>query len=159
MKVKTTPSPAMALFITVLDPPDFPKQSSGPRERKPRSMSKATSIEKVASSIFVIGSCTGPERNLSARNSREIGKTNLNLLGMSSHATVGRNSQFFSLLPEDREQLGGIEYRALKLLLKICIGSFPFVFTRVQAYICRLCLRSSSLWRDLPCWLDSVCTS
>lgn len=47
-----------------------------------------------------------------------------NLPGLSSQATLGRNSQFYNLTTEDRERLGGIEYRSLKLLLKIVIGFF-----------------------------------
>ena len=128
--VNTPPSPALDISLTVLDESDFPKHSSGPREPKPRSMSKATSIERVASSMFVIGSATGPGHSLSTRNSREVVKTDLNLLEMSSHATLGRNSQFFSLLPEDREQLGGVEYRALRLLLKFASVVFLIVITK-----------------------------
>ncbi|BCR90184.1 uncharacterized protein ACHE_60070S [Aspergillus chevalieri] len=45
-----------------------------------------------------------------------------NLPGLSSQASVGRNSQFFNLTAEDRKTLGGIEYRALKVLLRIVIG-------------------------------------
>ena len=30
--------------------------------------------------------------------------------------TTGRNSQFFNLTREEREHLGGVEYRAIKLL-------------------------------------------
>ncbi|GAA5838941.1 hypothetical protein JCM3766R1_004535 [Sporobolomyces carnicolor] len=37
-------------------------------------------------------------------------------------ATVGRNSRFHNLTAEQQEELGGIEYRALSLLLKIIIG-------------------------------------
>ncbi|KAL2852434.1 cation transporter [Aspergillus pseudoustus] len=47
-----------------------------------------------------------------------------NLLGLSSQATLGRNSQFLNLTAEDREMLGGIEYRSLRLLLKIVMGYF-----------------------------------
>ncbi|KAF7586671.1 low affinity potassium transporter [Aspergillus hancockii] len=36
----------------------------------------------------------------------------------------GRNSQFHNLSAKDREILGGIEYRSLKLLLKIVVGYF-----------------------------------
>lgn len=36
---------------------------------------------------------------------------------------MGRNSQFYNLTAQDRERLGGIEYRALKLLLKIASGT------------------------------------
>ncbi|CAI7627704.1 unnamed protein product [Penicillium crustosum] len=37
---------------------------------------------------------------------------------------MGRNSQFHNLSAKDRETLGGIEYRSLKLLLKIVVGYF-----------------------------------
>lgn len=47
---------------------------------------------------------------------------NLDLPSLSSQATVGRNSQFHNLTSEDRDLLGGIEYRSLKLLLKIVTG-------------------------------------
>ncbi|CZT07866.1 related to potassium transporter TRK-1 [Rhynchosporium graminicola] len=105
------------------DDEDNPKKSSSqPREPKARSMSKATSIERVTSSMFVIGSSQARSQSRAPGDSRGVGRTELDLPRISSQATVGRNSQFFSLLLEDREQLGGIEYRALKLLLKICIG-------------------------------------
>jgi hypothetical protein len=45
------------------------------------------------------------------------------MLYLSSQATIGRNSQFQNLTKEDRELLGGLEYRALKLLLKIVVGN------------------------------------
>jgi hypothetical protein len=41
---------------------------------------------------------------------------------LSRQATLGRNSRFMNLTSEDREALGGIEYRSLKLLLKIIVG-------------------------------------
>ncbi|KAL4776383.1 cation transport protein-domain-containing protein [Aspergillus nidulans var. acristatus] len=48
----------------------------------------------------------------------------LSLPGLSSQATLGRNSQFLNLTTRDREHLGGVEYRSLRLLLKIAIGYF-----------------------------------
>lgn len=36
--------------------------------------------------------------------------------------SIGRNSAFYNMTAEDREKLGGIEYRSLKLLLKIVAG-------------------------------------
>lgn len=41
---------------------------------------------------------------------------------LSRQVTVGRNSDFRGLSAQDREELGGIEYRSLKILLKILIG-------------------------------------
>lgn len=43
---------------------------------------------------------------------------------LSRQVTVGRNSNFYGLSAKDREELGGIEYRSLKVLLKILIGLF-----------------------------------
>ncbi|KAJ4181600.1 hypothetical protein NW755_010869 [Fusarium falciforme] len=40
--------------------------------------------------------------------------------------TIGRNSQFDKLTSEQRDELGGIEFRALKLLLKILLLYFFF---------------------------------
>jgi len=41
---------------------------------------------------------------------------------LSKEVTIGRNSNFHGLSAQDREELGGIEYRSLKILLKILIG-------------------------------------
>lgn len=43
---------------------------------------------------------------------------------LSWQPTLGRNSQFVNLTAEQREELGGVEYRALKTLAKILIGYF-----------------------------------
>lgn len=54
---------------------------------------------------------------------------------LSRQVTIGRNSNFHGLSAQDREELGGIEYRSLKILLKILIGKWP----RWAAAIC-MCL-------------------
>ena len=41
---------------------------------------------------------------------------------ISFAATVGRNSRFTGLTEEQMNELGGVEYRALKVLLVIVIG-------------------------------------
>lgn len=46
---------------------------------------------------------------------------------LSWQPTIGRNSFFFDLTEEQREELGGIEYRALKTLALILVGYF-FLF-------------------------------
>ncbi|KUL92058.1 hypothetical protein ZTR_02378 [Talaromyces verruculosus] len=43
---------------------------------------------------------------------------------LSWNATVGRNSAFVALTEEQREELGGIEYRALKTLALVLVGYF-----------------------------------
>ncbi|KAL2375773.1 hypothetical protein RJ035_008286 [Blastomyces gilchristii] len=82
-------------------------------------IASTSTLEKVASSIFVL------EGRPSTSNKQPPLQPSLSQhldLPLSSHATLGRNSQFRNLTAEDREKLGGIEYRSLKLLLKIVTG-------------------------------------
>ena len=58
-----------------------------------------------------------PSSGISRHQQREIDIRDM--LKLSHHATLGRNSDFRNLTSDDREKLGGIEYRSLKLLLKI----------------------------------------
>lgn len=44
---------------------------------------------------------------------------------------MGRNSQFHNLTAKDREELGGIEYRSLKLLLKVLLGRCPALLSAI----------------------------
>jgi hypothetical protein len=57
---------------------------------------------------------------------------------LSRQVTIGRNSNFQGLSAQDREELGGIEYRSLKILLKILIGKSP-------VYCCGRHVSSSNL--------------
>ncbi|KAJ3945966.1 uncharacterized protein N0V96_004316 [Colletotrichum fioriniae] len=81
-------------------------------------MRAALSIEKVASSMLVLGRTRHTETE-SRRSGTFSRSRTLDLPRLSQQATVGRNSQFFNLTEQDRELLGGIEYRSLKLLLRI----------------------------------------
>ncbi|KAH7110050.1 cation transport protein-domain-containing protein [Dactylonectria estremocensis] len=94
--------------------------SQGPRMGAARSMDR---VADVAASVFVLGSETSrPERRLSAASQQLPALNNMPFL--SRQATVGRNSQFHNLTSRDCELLGGIEYRSLKLLLKIVLSYF-----------------------------------
>lgn len=53
---------------------------------------------------------------------------------LSWNATIGRNSAFVALTEEQREELGGIEYRALKTLAVVLVCYF--VFFHVFGVIC-----------------------
>ncbi|KAJ5668409.1 uncharacterized protein N7477_006979 [Penicillium maclennaniae] len=77
-------------------------------------------LEQAASMMFRVGGSASSTR---APNPKREFK-NLDLPNISSQATQSRNSQFHNLTAEDRQKLGGIEYRSLKLLLKIVIGYF-----------------------------------
>ncbi|KAF4818592.1 Low-affinity potassium transport protein [Colletotrichum tropicale] len=97
--------------------------ASGLSRRRPHNiegpaMRAARSMEKVASSVLVLGHSKSLDRE-SRRSDLSTRPRTADLPYLSRQVTVGRNSQFFHLTEQDRELLGGIEYRSLKLLLKI----------------------------------------
>lgn len=55
-----------------------------------------------------------------------------NLPRLSTQFSVGRNSLFYNLTQEDREILGGVEYRSLRVLLAIVIGMVTIVIQSRQ---------------------------
>jgi hypothetical protein len=73
-------------------------------------------VANVAASLLILGSQTTP-RPRSVHSTSQQKQPEIPYL--SRQATIGRNSQFKNLTEHDREVLGGIEYRTLKLLLKI----------------------------------------
>ncbi|KAM0321051.1 hypothetical protein ACHAPQ_009753 [Fusarium lateritium] len=86
----------------------------------------AKSIDRVAgvaASIMLLGSQTTPRPRSVVSTTKEQPALN-DTPFLSRQATLGRNSQFKNLTSHDREVLGGIEYRTLKLLLKIVTGYF-----------------------------------
>ncbi|RGP61477.1 putative potassium transporter trk-1 [Fusarium sporotrichioides] len=91
-------------------------------------LSQVRSVERVAtvaSSLFVIGNTAqGPkERPLARAPTLAVG----DFPNLSREVTIGRNSIFHNLTSEDRDELGGIEYKSLKLLLKIIVGYYAFL--------------------------------
>lgn len=85
-------------------------------------------VVSVASSVFVLGSDSRRRRNSVSTNVSVQRETDMkNMLALSKHATLGRNSDFSNLTREDREKLGGIEYRSLKLLVKIVFGEYLYL--------------------------------
>ncbi|RAH54761.1 cation transporter [Aspergillus piperis CBS 112811] len=112
-----------------------------------RSATSGLPFERVASSLFVIGKQPSRAREPSLRPAISLSK-DANLPDLSVQATLGRNSQFHNLTAADRERLGGIEYRSLKLLLKIVIGYF--VGLHVFGVVCLVpwILHSNRKYRD-----------
>ncbi|KAK2789776.1 hypothetical protein FQN52_005902 [Onygenales sp. PD_12] len=87
------------------------------RARAGPSFTNSTTLERVASTMFVLEG--SPKSQPSQLQSGVSLSKQMDLPTLSTHATVGRNSRFHNLTAADREKLGGIEYRSLKLLLKI----------------------------------------
>lgn len=117
---------------TSVDPSIAGASSVRERGKLGRILSHATSVERAASSAFVLGSASRPRsrsRSVS-RSLRPLSRTGSRASQapyLSYTPTIGRNSQFLNLTEEQRIELGGIEYRSLKLLAKI-VGGYFFGF-------------------------------
>ena len=101
------------------------------------------SFHRVVSNVFVLGESepSSSRGNLdslmrplshsrsldssgSRSRSRSRKKSTTEKLKLSAQAIMGRNSHFINLSEDDRNRLGGIEYRALKLLLKVILSYY-----------------------------------
>lgn len=67
---------------------------------------------------------------------------------LSWQPTLGRNSQFVNLTEEQREELGGIEYRALKTLAKVLI--IYYIGFHVLGMVIQLPWIMHTRWRSVP---------
>ncbi|KHN97531.1 Potassium transport protein, high-affinity [Metarhizium album ARSEF 1941] len=96
------------------DPEGFRRRFS-----RARSFDRATGA---AASIFVIGKAPTVSRLSRAPTLHRAAADQMPYL--SRRATIGRNSRFHNLTRRDRQELGGIEYRSLQLLLKVVVAYF-----------------------------------
>jgi len=133
-----------------------PRTIDGPAFAKGISMERVTSV---VSSMFVLGrSQSHPVKQRRASTNSQPHSSQLPYL--SPQATVGRNSQFRNLTVQDREVLGGIEYRSLKPLLKIVLGKQAALSLTPRTenpndFWNSLLFRASHFRCHLPCGLDS----
>ena len=67
--------------------------------------------------------------------------------------TIGRNSLFLGLTEEQREELGGVEYRAVKVLLLVLVGMGLCLWGGLTG---SLFLRTVVFELDLSCSVDYV---
>ncbi|KFG87317.1 putative cation transporter [Metarhizium anisopliae] len=93
-------------------------QTLGPL-RESRSIDRAAAL---ASSLFVIGS--EPTHSSISRELTRRRRASDDMPYLSTGASIGRNSRFYNLTRQDRNELGGIEYRSLKLLLKVVVAYY-----------------------------------
>ncbi|KAF7543466.1 hypothetical protein G7Z17_g10708 [Cylindrodendrum hubeiense] len=117
LRIEEIPSPNTPFHPTIRR-----RRTDGPQLSEARSMER---VATVASSMFILGhieprkeprppSATQQQPTLAVGDFPQL----------SREVTVGRNSLFHNMTSEDREELGGIEYRTLKLLLKIVLSYF-----------------------------------
>lgn len=102
---------------------------SGENERRRlptmgRLLSHAVSVERAASNAFILGNSSrkrsrSRSSNPLNRSSSRADRVPLDMPYLSYQPTIGRNSRFLGLTDDQRDELGGIEYRSLKLLAKI----------------------------------------
>lgn len=92
-----------------------------------RFLPRVSTVERVVSSAFAMGPHPR-NRNMSplSRFSRKANKEPLSMPYLSYTPTIGRNSQFVDLTEDQRDELGGIEYRSLKLLAKVLVAYYVF---------------------------------
>lgn len=109
----------------------------GIRKRSKLRRLKTPSFHKVASRLTDLDGTTSftqqsdEEGYVSGDNSlRRVMSTNY----LSWTPTVGRNSTFVHLTEEQKEELGGVEYRAVKLLIKILL--VYYVGFHIVAFLC-----------------------
>lgn len=134
-------------------------KNAGPAERGRRpSIDGPNALQRVVSGAFVLGGESSTMARRSRSRSRRPSTSTAafdSLPQLSDQVTIGRNSNFHNLTPRDREELGGVEYRSLKLLLKITLGALvdlSFVLTYLHSS--RLLLWPSSSRRPLSCTVD-----
>ncbi|OOO04334.1 cation transporter [Aspergillus oryzae] len=101
---------------------EYAENDDAKSEIRRRLRDTSNPLERVASSLFVLGSQPSRTQGSQLREAVSLSKSS-NLPSISAEATLGRNSKFYNLTAEDRERLGGIEYRALKMLLKTVLGT------------------------------------
>lgn len=65
-----------------------------------------------------------PSRESSSSRRARRRASKLQKLKLSTDAVLGRNSNFSNLTSEDKDRLGGVEYRSLKLLVKIVVSYY-----------------------------------
>lgn len=79
---------------------------------------KGIAGDDVSSSAFRLRARSGTLNSLRQWGSKE----EVSMPYLSWHPTIGRNSAFVDLTEEQREELGGIEYRSLKTLAVVLVG-------------------------------------
>jgi hypothetical protein len=94
------------------------RDSTQPRLRRAGSQGgfpRAATFERVLNTAF-------RRRRDESPSSRRSTQTQMTLPYFTFNPTIGRNSLFLGLTEEQREELGGVEYRAVKVLLLVLVG-------------------------------------
>ncbi|KAH0547788.1 hypothetical protein FGG08_000045 [Glutinoglossum americanum] len=104
-----------------IDEPSRTAASSFPKAklRKPLSNVSLPRVPSIGSAVEGLRS-RGRSATWNSKNLREIDR----IPYLSYTPTIGRNSAFLNLTQEQRDELGGIEYRALKTLTIILVSYF-----------------------------------
>jgi len=103
---------------------------------------RAATFERILSNTF---------RRRRREGSPSSRRSSMTLPYFTFQPTIVRNSLFVGLTEEQREELGGVEYRAVKLLLKVLVGGFCRIYgTLIVVYFFGLLFFS---WMGLGAWI------
>lgn len=92
------------------------------RRRVPTLDATIGGVSNVLSNAFSVGAQSKVPRLFSRSRTQD----QPDMPYLSYKPTIARNSKFLDLTDEQRDELGGIEYRSLKLLAKIIITYYVF---------------------------------
>jgi hypothetical protein len=112
-----TPRPNRNITVEALEEPQTGADSSQPKMTLRRTATNRSTNQTFLSPRKWRGTFSSP-RTTSSRFHE-------NMPYLSWEATIGRNSVFVDLTEEQREELGGIEYRSLKTLAAILVCELP----------------------------------
>lgn len=114
-----------------IHPPSSPSKDHTEPQGKARSLSQGIqgalqpylAPAAMFENAMVLGTQPGLRR-MSTISRSQTRQSLQHLPTLSPSVTIGKNSNFTGLNAQDREELGGIEYRSLKLLLKIIVSLY-----------------------------------
>lgn len=125
--VELNPRPEGGATHITIDEPRFLRDRNDKSTTFPRLNTRQSTVPQTHDSVEP-GIQARPTRSNTFRSLRRsnTARTMEPAPYLSWQPTIGRNSFFFDLTEEQREELGGIEYRALKTLALILVGYFFF---------------------------------
>lgn len=101
--------------------PKIDRQPNRPKRRRRSSLRKwRTPMARMSSTLDILPNNSDDEEHYFSEGANSLDRT-MSTNYLSWKPTIGRNSTFVLLNDTQKEELGGVEYRAIKLLIKILV--------------------------------------
>lgn len=101
--------------------PRIDRQSNRPRRRRRSGLRKwRTPMARISSGLDTLPNNSDDEEHYLSEGRHSLDRT-MSTNYLSWKPTIGRNSTFVHLNDTQKEELGGVEYRAIKLLIKLLV--------------------------------------